>query len=294
MKPALQAREVTIDGMAVQLSGEARISDRPIIGRKDILKTCRLWWGLDEDWRPDPSIESLPFRLIGNPGVGKNVIVNELVRLIKKNNPDNPIPFYAIQCHEEMTPEDLCMSWGPAARTADDAHNSATRWILKASGLTTAILEGGIVFLDEINRAPPRCLSMLLPVLDDRNEIFSAMTNTWVWAKPGRRFPFMFCCAMNPNAGDTAYPMPDNIKQRTLPIMQVPSLTGSDVEELIKQRFGKDLNYALIKTEFEGVVNAGISTRTLLRTLDCWTRGGADPEKLSKILDAFQERSDGR
>jgi MoxR-like ATPase len=287
-----QVREEEIDGMAVRLAASSTVSDRSLVGREDLLKKCRLMWGLDEHWKKKPSLESLPFRLVGEPGVGKNVIVNELVKRIQASNSPSP-PYYVIQCNEEMTPEDLAMSWGPAAGAPGNNDNGATRMILKASGLTTAIREGGIVFLDEINRAPPRCLSMLVPVLDDRNEIFSAMTNTWVKAKPERPFPFLFCCAMNPNAGDTTYPLPKNIKQRTLPIIDVPPLPLADVMQVIEARFA-GIDRVLIQREFQDAINAGVSLRILLRTLDSWTREGGDAAALSKLLAGTRKDSDER
>jgi len=284
-------REVDIDGLAVRLAGESAIPDGSLIGRDEILETCRKMWGLDEQWRPrNPPLEALPFRLEGAPGVGKNAIINEVVRRIRQGNSPNPPSFFTIQCHEEMAPEDLAMSWGPAAGSAGGPDGGTTRWVLKASGLATAVHEGGIVFLDEINRAPPRCLSMLVPVLDDRREIYSAMTNTWIAKKPGARFPLLFCCAMNPNAGDTAYPLPENIKQRTLPIIDVPPLSPKDVLDVIESIFGAGIDHVLLRQEFKSAMSQGVSMRILLRSLEQWRREGAGPERLRDILELARTR----
>ena len=285
-----EEQPVEIGGLAVRLAGASTVPEGSLFGREDILKTCRLMWGLDENWRPrNPPVEALPFRLVGPPGVGKNAVVNEVMRRIRQGNSPAP-PFYVIQCHEEMTPEDLAMSWGPAAHSTGGPDGGATRWILKASGLATAVHEGGVVFLDEINRAPPRCLSVLVPVLDDRREIYSAMTNTWISRRPDARFPFLFCCAMNPNAGDTAYPLPENIKQRTLPIIKLKALDPKDMLDVIKSTLGGTFDCTPIMQEFEAAVAEGVSLRILLRSLEQWRREDLGPERLSAILAEARAR----
>ena len=102
------------------------------------------------------------------PGVGKNEIVYQLARELAASE---NLPFYSIQGHEEMTPEDLSLLVVP-----DQSKGLEMTLRLQASPLATALVEGGLFFFDEINRVPGRALSPLASVLDDRRSLYSAIT----------------------------------------------------------------------------------------------------------------------
>ena len=116
------------------------------VGREQELWLCRAAFGITpEGDRFSADATPLHFRLEGPPGVGKNEIVYEIVRTLTRQA---DVPFYSIQGHEEMTPEDLSIL------LVSDPEAPGFRPILRASPLATALYEGGIFFFDEINRVP--------------------------------------------------------------------------------------------------------------------------------------------
>lgn len=184
-------------------------------GRENELRMCKAAFGVSADWSNlDNSLEPLHFRLEGPPGVGKNEIVYEIARKLAVSM---RMPFYSIQGHEEMTPEDLSILVVP-----DSDNSRDLSFTLRASPLATALYEGGLFFFDEINRAPERALTPLASVLDKRQSLYSAMTGITIRPKEGVRKRFRFCCAMNPDHGRTGRGgLSDYLDERTLPAIGV-------------------------------------------------------------------------
>lgn len=216
-KVETQEKTTKIGNHEAYLAQESNLPERPaFVGREDELMMCRIAWGLDENYRfrDGAELNNLSFRLYGEPGMGKNELVYELVRRIRENNPAfRDIPFYSMVGHDEMSPEDMVLTVVPA----ESSNTSQVRMVLRASPLATAIRQGGIFFFDELNRLPERALAPLAPALDGRGMLFSASSGIWV--KPDdNAFPFRFCCALNPSVGAD---LPGYIDQRTLPKIEV-------------------------------------------------------------------------
>lgn len=245
------------DGASCGLAPQQPIPERRFFGREEELRLCKAAFGLDGENRISEKLRALHFRLEGPPGVGKNEIVYEIARHMARAQ---QIPFYSIQGHEEMTPEDLSILVVPEVKGAGELPLG-----LRASPLATAIVEGGLFFFDEINRVPDRALSPLASVLDDRCTLYSAMTGITLRPRDeAARARFRFCCAMNPDLGKAGQgSLPDYIAERTLPAIQVDYLGQDDLKEIVR------LN---ITTDEE-----------MLEAFDTWYR-----EKVRRALSARQ------
>jgi hypothetical protein len=119
---------------------------------------------------------SLPMSpmLIGDPGVGKNRLIYELAQKTGRL-------LYIFQGHEDVTSEDLACS----VRFSD---NSSTVMDYMLSPLVSAMINGGICFIDEIGKIRPRALALLVSVLDERRYIDSTLLGERIHAHPGFRF----------------------------------------------------------------------------------------------------------
>ena len=80
------------------------------------------------------------------------------------------------------------------------------------SKLLAAMLEGGIVFFDEIGKVPSRSLALLASVLDNRRTLDSVLAGFTVKAHGD----FRFCAALN-DADAATFGLPGFIDERTRP-----------------------------------------------------------------------------
>ena len=224
----------TNDGQTVWLADEQTKPERKLVGRDFELKMCRAAFGLNDGYSFDSALQPLHFRLEGPPGVGKNELVYEVARQLARTE---QMPFYSIQGHEEMTPEDLSLLVVP-----DPTNRAALSLQLRASPLATALYLGGLFFFDEINRVPSRALSPLASVLDERRDLYSATTGITVRPRDEEaRRRFRFCCALNPGLGRAGQGvLPDYIEERTLPSIQVNYLEERELRSIISQHVGAD------------------------------------------------------
>jgi hypothetical protein len=119
---------------------------------------------------------SLPMSpmLIGDPGVGKNRLIYELAQKTGRL-------LYILQGHEDVTAEDLACS----VRFSDNSSNVMDYML---SPLVSAMINGGICFIDEIGKIRPRALALLVSVLDERRYIDSTLLGERIHAHPGFRF----------------------------------------------------------------------------------------------------------
>lgn len=225
------------------------------IGRETELNLCRAAFGISPEGTFDSEMPPLHFRLEGPPGVGKNEIVYEMARRLAESE---GLPFYSIQGHEEMTPEDLSLLIVP-----DPGATGYLQFRLQASPLATALYEGGLFFFDEINRVPERALSPLASVLDRRCSLYSATTGVTIRPKDDvAKSRFRFCCALNPSLGMAGKgALPDYIDERTLPAIKVgyPSLDA--LREILTQNLISDakmLNAFEKWYQDEGVVDISV------------------------------------
>ncbi|GHO48961.1 AAA family ATPase [Ktedonospora formicarum] len=221
-------REVTIEGNVIVLAEPVHVPEHSFIGRDEELSLCRIAWGVNaqgDDFVADEK-PPLHFRLQGAPGLGKNELVYEIARKLKK-------PLYIIQGHEELTPEDLALVLTPDPM---NAVNDGIPLILRASPLATALYDGGLFFFDEINRVPERALSPLSSVLDGRQSIYSALTGIHIGARDEEaQKNFRFCCALNPGLSQAGHLLPEYIEQRTLPVIELYRPPFEDLRMILQK-----------------------------------------------------------
>jgi hypothetical protein len=225
----VEAHYRTTDGKRVALAPPEVPERIDFVRRDDELRMCQAAFGLSEDWSAfDPTMLPLHFRLEGPPGVGKNEIVYEIARRLADSI---RMPFYSIQGHEEMTPEDLSILIVP-----ESGENGDRPLALRASPLATALYEGGLFFFDEINRAPERALTPLASVLDRRRSLYSAVTGITMRPKERVKARFRFCCAMNPDQGRTGRGgLSDYLDERTLPAIHVGYHDAGTLTEILRK-----------------------------------------------------------
>jgi MoxR-like ATPase len=221
-------------GLRVFLSEPSSVPETNFVGRTKELDLCKAAFGITENWTFDESLSPLHFRLEGNPGVGKNEIVYEIARHLAQTL---ELPFYSIQGHEEMTPEDLSVLVVP-----DPSEEGPLGLRLRASPLATALYVGGLFFFDEINRVPERALTPLASVLDKRQSLYSATTGLIIEPRdPLSKKRFRFCCAVNPKIGEAGRAsLPDYIDERTLPVIEVRPHDLESLREILKRNVTND------------------------------------------------------
>ncbi len=154
--------------------------------------------------------------LLGGPGVGKNRLVYELAK-----NSGNEL--YIFQGHEDVTAEDLACS----VRFSDQG-NMVMDYIL--SPLVTAMINGGICFIDEIGKIRPRALALLVSVLDERRYIDSTLLGERIYAHDG----FRFIAATN--SADINL-LPEFILSRMKPLIKVDYPTPLEIDDVIREHF---------------------------------------------------------
>jgi MoxR-like ATPase len=178
-------------------------------GREEELKLILAAWLKGE--------KSLPLSplLVGLPGVGKNRLIYELAKITCR-------PLYIFQGHEDVTAEDLACT----VRFSDD-DKGKMEYI--ASPIVTAMIEGGICFIDEIGKIRPRALALLVSVLDDRRYIDSNLLGERVFASPG----FRFIAATN--TGEINF-LPEFIQSRMRPVIKIGDLSQEEINEIIMEK----------------------------------------------------------
>jgi hypothetical protein len=139
----------------VQLSQPYRATVGEIVGRdEEMKKILASWMGVHD---------SLPLApvLVGEPGLGKNIMVYEGTRIRGQD-------LYIFQGHEDVTAEDLIC----AVRFSDDPRKKMD-YIL--SPLVSAAVRGAVCFVDEIAKIRTRALAPLASLLDERRYIDSTL-----------------------------------------------------------------------------------------------------------------------
>jgi len=201
-----------IRGKSVYLRQPYRAPTSEIVGREQEMTRILAAWMSGSS--------SLPLSplLLGEPGVGKNRIVYECARLCKKE-------LYIYQGHEDTTVEDLVC----AVRFSDDPDKKMDYIV---SPLVTAMLRGGICFIDEIGKIRQRALAPLVSVLDERRYLDSDLLGERFHAHSG----FRFVAATNSDDLDEN-PLPKFIKSRLRPVIAVEGSTREEIERIVSDRF---------------------------------------------------------
>ncbi|MDR4493782.1 MAG: AAA family ATPase [Nitrospirales bacterium] len=203
---------VQIRDKTVHLSQPYRAAVGEIVGREqEMTRVLAAWMS---------GTSSLPLAplLLGEPGVGKNRIVYECARLCA-------LDLYICQGHEDITAEDLICS----VRFSDDPGKKMDYIV---SPLVSAMLRGGICFLDEIAKIRPRALAPLVSVLDERRYLDSTLLGERVYAHPA----FRFVAATNSDDVDES-PLPGFIHSRLRPVITVEGASREEIDLITKGRF---------------------------------------------------------
>ena len=186
----------------------------PLIGRQLEMEM------ITAAWMTGPGRLPLSPLLLGEPGVGKNRLVYELAHRTGKD-------LFIFQGHEDVTAEDLAC----AVRFSDEGRGKMDYIV---SPLVTAMLNGGICFIDEIAKIRPRALALLVSVLDERRYIDSTLLGERVVAHEG----FRFVAATN-TADLEGNAMPEFLRSRMRPVVSVGYPPNEEIEQIVLSRHSR-------------------------------------------------------
>ncbi|GEM_PF-1746052 len=203
---------VEIQGVKIRIPPPNTIERLSIVEREEILESALAAWMRVDGLRP------MNFRLYGPPGVGKNMIVYQLSRWLKKD-------LYMVTGHTELNPEEIACS-------ARIASNGKIEYV--ASPLFAAMLRGGIFFFDEIAKASPAALDPLASVLDDRRTLRSGLACISLKAHE----EFLFCAALNEDE-ETGGRLPQFIEERLSPAIAVDIPPAAILKQILRSTFPK-------------------------------------------------------
>jgi len=185
---------IEINGKGVQLREPFGAQTVPLVGTERYIKMlCAASLSGEGRWALNPF-------LVGEAGLGKTSVVYEFSKLADK-------PLFIDQGREDLTDEDLVC----AARISDDPEKKID-YIL--SNLGTAMIVGGIYFVDGICKLKPRALSPYESVLDDRRYVDSTLLGERLFSHQG----FRFIAATNPEDME-GNPLPEFMRSRLRPMI---------------------------------------------------------------------------
>jgi len=232
---------IEIDGKPVWLPRPAVVPESRFLGRERELEKSLAAWAAFDSFAP------LNFRLYGPPGVGKNAIVYELARILKKD-------LYIINGHDELGPEDI-------ACTGTITSKNSVEYV--ASPLFAGMYKGGIVFFDEIGKAPSSALDPLASVLDDRRELTSVLAGIHLKAHPD----FLFCAALN-EIEEKGTGLEGFLDERTRPAIYVGYPGINEMEKILKRHSPKEAG-RWIEVFIEEFKESTLSPRNALNQYFC-------------------------
>ncbi len=209
---AMEVNRISINGKTVQLGQPYRAQTSELVGRdREMKKILAAWMGSAGDITLSPL-------LVGGPGMGKNRLVYECARVCAKE-------LYIFQGHEDVSAEDLIC----AVRFSDDRERQMD-YIM--SPIVTAMIRGGICFIDEIAKIRPRALAPLASLLDERRYIDSIILGERIYAHPG----FRLVGATN-TIDLQQNQLPDFIQSRMRPVITVEFPGRAEIDAIVTSRF---------------------------------------------------------
>lgn len=214
---------VDIEGVTLHLAHPDELEVN-WVGQDEVMRQLlAAWFVIDE--------HDLPMnpRLLGKPGVGKTTLAYAAAKKLGRE-------VYILQSTVDTRPEDLIVM--PVIEGA-----SKLRYV--ASPLTTAMIRGGIVILDEGNRMSEKSWASLAPLLDNRRYVESIVAGIKIKAHP----LFRLVATMNDDA--STFELPEYIHSRLQPQILVDFPERHEEYMILKENvpYGNEqvLNYV---TEF--------------------------------------------
>ncbi|MDD1676836.1 MAG: MoxR family ATPase [Methanomicrobiales archaeon] len=198
-------RSITIDDVTIHLRAPDDVVDSVWIGQAEVHRLfTAAWLKMHERDRIMTPVT------VGSTGCGKTTLACAVAR-------DFGRPVYLVNCTSDMRPEDLLIT--PVIA-------SQQQILYRASGLVSAMVNGGICILDEANRMSEKSWASLAPLLDDRRYIESIIAGVKIHAHP----EFRIAATMNEDA--STFNIPEYIESRLKPIIPV-EFPGADDLRLI-------------------------------------------------------------
>ena len=199
------SRLITIDDVTVHLRAPDT-SDYTWIGQKEVFRLLSAAW-----LKMHVKDRIMTPVLIGPPGCGKTTLACAVAQEFER-------PVYILNCTSDMRPEDLLI-------TPVIANNNQI--LYRASGLVSAIINGGVCVLDEANRMNEKSWASLASLLDDRRYIESISSGTKIVAHP----EFRIVATMNDDS--STFSIPEYIESRLKPVLPVEFPSTDELKEII-------------------------------------------------------------
>jgi midasin (ATPase involved in ribosome maturation) len=199
--------KITIKGVTVHLTDPVKLEIK-WVGQEDVKNQLIAAWTVfdSSDYPMNP-------RLVGKPGVGKTTLAYSAAQSLNK-------PVYLFQATMDTRPEDLII-------TPVISENNKIKYM--ASAIVSAMINGGVVIIDEGNRMNERSWASLAPLLDKRGYVESVIAGIRIYADP----EFRFVTTMNEDS--STYDLPEYILSRLQPKIFIDFPDKDDEYKILKE-----------------------------------------------------------
>ncbi|MEZ5363896.1 MAG: MoxR family ATPase [Bryobacterales bacterium] len=200
-------RTLTIEGVTLHL---AHPDELPIrwVGQQEMLRQLQAAW-----LTVHPEDVPMTPRLLGKPGVGKTTLAYAAAKSLNRD-------VYIMQATMDTRPEDLLVT--PVVEA-----EGRLRYV--ASGLVTAMVQGGVAILDEGNRMSEKSWASLAPLLDARRYVESIVAGVKIHAHRD----FRMVATMNDDS--STFDLPEYIHSRLQPQIFVDFPEAEEEKAILKE-----------------------------------------------------------